>query len=57
VDTDGDGAVDAGESNVTPGRLSLRAFTTRSSIIDVSDSDAVTRTPFTRFRSDEWSER
>jgi hypothetical protein len=57
VDTDGDGTVDAGESNVTPGRVSLRAFTTRSSIINVSDSDAVTRTPTQRFRTDEWRER
>ena len=57
VDTDGDGVVDAGESNVTPGRVSLRAFTTRTSIIDATDSDAATRTPFTRFRSDEWRER
>ena len=57
VDTNGNGAVDDGESNVTPGRVTLRSFTTNRSIIDVSDSDAETRTQYRRFRADEWGER
>lgn len=57
VDTNGDGAVDDGETNVTPGRVTLRAFTTNRTIIDVSDSDAETRAPYRRFRADEWGER
>ena len=57
VDTDGDGVVDAGETNVTPGRVTLRSFTTNRNVLDVSDSDAVTRSPTQRFRTDEWRER
>lgn len=57
VDADGDGVVDAGETNVTPGRVTLRSFTTNRNILDVSDSDAVTRSPTQRFRTDEWRER
>lgn len=57
VDTDGDGVVDAGETNVTPGRVTLRSFTTNRSIIDVSTSDAETRTPMQRFRVEDGSQR
>lgn len=57
VDVNGNGAVDAGETGVMPGRVTMRAFTENATIIDVSDSDAVERRAYTRFRADEWSER
>ena len=57
VDTDGDGVVDAGETNVTPGRVTLRSFTANRNILDVSTSDAETRTPMQRFRVEDGSQR
>lgn len=57
IDADGDGVIDAGEGGVKPGRVELHSFTNNSNILDVSDSDAVARTAYTRRRADEWGER
>lgn len=57
VDANGNGAVDEGETNVTPGRVTLRSFTTNSNILDVSDSDGVARSSYDRFRVEGWRER
>lgn len=57
VDSDGDGAIDSGETGVQASRIRLGSFTNNAACFDPSDSDAVDRTPFRRIRSDEWGER
>ena len=57
VDTNGNGIVDEGEAGVIPGRVTLRSFTANARILDVSDSDAETRAPYTRFRAEDWRDR
>jgi hypothetical protein len=50
VDSDGDGAIDAGETRGGSTRVTLRAFTTSTTYQDAADSDAEDRTPMTRRR-------
>ena len=50
VDTDGDGAIDAGETRGGSTRVTLRAFTRSTTYQDAAESDAEERTPMTRRR-------
>lgn len=50
VDTDGDGAIDAGETRGGSTRVTLRAFTRSTTYQDATESDAEERAPMTRRR-------